>query len=302
MGPTGCGKTLLAQTLARILGVPFAITDATALTKAGYVGEDVESILLALIRAADYDIAQAQRGIIYIDEIDKLARRADNPSITRDVSGEGVQQALLSILDGTTASVPPRGGRKHPQQELMSIDTSDVLFICAGAFEGLDKVVERRIGRQQVGFAATLTARDERDAGDALEHCRPEDLVEYGLIPEFIGRLPVMCPLHQLANEELRRILTEPRHAVVRQFQRLFSLDGIELSFSEDALYSIAREANGQGRGARGLRAILEQLLLDLQFELPSRDDIRTCLVSEEMVEDACRPRAAADQRRQEAA
>ena len=302
MGPTGCGKTLLAQTLARILGVPFAITDATALTEAGYVGEDVESILLALIRAADYDIEQAQRGIIYIDEIDKLVRKGAGPSVTRDVSGEGVQQALLSILDGTIASVPPHGGRKHPQQELMSIDTSDVLFICGGAFEGLDKLVERRIGAQRIGFGAALEPRGEQDVGGVLEHCRPEDLVEYGLIPEFVGRLPVACPLHPLSDEELRRILTEPRHAVVRQFQRLFSFDGIELSFSEEALHSIAREATGRGRGARGLRAILEQLLLDLQFELPSREDVRTCVVSREMVESTFAPGLAPAHVRREAA
>jgi ATP-dependent Clp protease ATP-binding subunit ClpX len=287
MGPTGCGKTLFGQTLARILDVPFAITDATALTEAGYVGEDVESILLALVRAAEYDIAQAQRGIIYIDEIDKLARKDDNPSITRDVSGEGVQQALLSILDGTTASVRARGDRKHPPQEPMSIDTSEVLFICGGAFEGLETVIERRIGRQHIGFGATVQSRHERDVGEALEHCRPEDLVEYGLIPEFVGRLPVFCPVHQLADEELLRILTEPRNAVVRQFQRLFRFDGIELAFAEDALHSIAREATEQGRGARGLRSIVEQLLLDLQFELPSHDDVRNCSVSREMVENA---------------
>jgi ATP-dependent Clp protease ATP-binding subunit ClpX len=300
MGPTGCGKTLFAQTLARLLDVPFAITDATGLTEAGYVGEDVENILLALIRAADYDIEQAQRGIIYIDEIDKLARKCDGSSITRDVCGEGVQQALLSILDGTTASVPPRGGRKHPQQELMSIDTSDVLFICGGAFEGLDLLIERRLGRHRIGFGAAIKSSDERDGGEAVDYCRPEDLVEYGLIPEFVGRLPVVCPVHQLADEELLRILTEPRNAVVRQFQRLFAFDGIELAFAEDALCSIAREATELGRGARGLRSILEQLLLDLQFELPSRHDVRTCLVSREMVESAFQPSVEAAKVRQE--
>jgi ATP-dependent Clp protease ATP-binding subunit ClpX len=302
MGPTGCGKTLFAQTLARLLDVPFAITDATGLTEAGYVGDDVENILLALIRAADYDIEQAQRGIIYIDEIDKLARKCDSSSITRDVSGEGVQQALLSILDGTTASVPPRGGRKHPQQELMSIDTSDVLFICGGAFEGLEPLIERRIGRRRIGFGAAIKSRDDCDGGEAVDYCRPEDLVEYGLIPEFVGRLPVMCPVHQLADEELLRILTEPRNAVVRQFQRLFAFDGIELAFAEDALCSIAREATELGRGARGLRSILEQLLLDLQFELPSRHDVQTCLVSREMVESAFQPSVEAAKVSQEAA
>src|ERR1700757_3903706 len=243
LGPTGCGKTLLAQTLARILNVPFAIADATALTEAGYVGEDVENILLKLIQAADYDVKKAETGIIYIDEVDKIARKADNPSITRDVSGEGVQQALLKILEGTTASVPPQGGRKHPHQEFLSIDTTNVLFICGGAFANLDRVIERRIGHQGVGFGATIQSKEQRDLGEMFEHCLPEDLIQYGLIPEFIGRLPVMSAIHQLSRGELMEILTEPRNALVKQFQRFFQFDGIELVFGEEALHSIADKA-----------------------------------------------------------
>ena len=240
LGPTGCGKTLLAQTLAKILNVPFAIADATALTEAGYVGEDVENILLKLIQAADYDVKKAETGIIYIDEVDKIARKADNPSITRDVSGEGVQQALLKILEGTTASVPPQGGRKHPHQEFLSIDTTNVLFICGGAFANLDRVIERRIGHQGVGFGATIQSKDQRDLGEMFEHCLPEDLIQYGLIPEFIGRLPVMSAIHQLSRNELMEILTEPRNALVKQFQRFFQFDGIELVFADESLNSIA--------------------------------------------------------------
>ncbi len=253
LGPTGCGKTLLAQTLARILNVPFAIADATALTEAGYVGEDVENILLKLIQAADYDVKKAETGIIYIDEVDKIARKADNPSITRDVSGEGVQQALLKILEGTQASVPPQGGRKHPHQEFLTIDTTNVLFICGGAFANLDQVIERRIGNKGIGFAAAIEAKAEKDTGEVFEQCLPEDLIEYGLIPEFIGRLPVMSAVHQLTREDLVSILTEPRNALVKQFQRFFSFDGIELVFSEDSLTAMAERGLERETGARGL-------------------------------------------------
>jgi ATP-dependent Clp protease ATP-binding subunit ClpX len=285
LGPTGCGKTLLAQTLAKILNVPFAIADATALTEAGYVGEDVENILLKLIQAADYDVKKAETGIIYIDEVDKIARKADNPSITRDVSGEGVQQALLKILEGTTASVPPQGGRKHPHQEFLSIDTTNVLFICGGAFANLDKVIERRIGHQGVGFGAAIQSREQRDTGQIFEHCLPEDLIQYGLIPEFIGRLPVMSAIHQLSRDELMLILTEPRNALVKQFQRFFQFDGIELVFADDALSSIADKALERETGARGLRSIIEEVLLEVQFELPSRRDVRKCVVTRETIE-----------------
>jgi ATP-dependent Clp protease ATP-binding subunit ClpX len=290
LGPTGCGKTLLAQTLARILNVPFAIADATALTEAGYVGEDVENILLKLIQAADYDVKKAETGIIYIDEVDKIARKADNPSITRDVSGEGVQQALLKILEGTTASVPPQGGRKHPHQEFLSIDTSNVLFICGGAFANLDRVIERRIGRQGVGFGADIQTRDQRDLGEMFEHCLPEDLIQYGLIPEFIGRLPVVSAIHQLSRAELMRILTEPRNALVKQFQRFFQFDGIELVFADEALNSIADRALERETGARGLRSIIEEVLLDVQFELPSRRDVEKCVVTRDTIEKGSPP------------
>jgi len=285
LGPTGCGKTLLAQTLARILNVPFAIADATALTEAGYVGEDVENILLKLIQAADYDVKKAETGIIYIDEVDKIARKADNPSITRDVSGEGVQQALLKILEGTTASVPPQGGRKHPHQEFLSIDTTNVLFICGGAFANLDKVIERRIGNKGIGFQAQMDAREVKDAGEVFEKTLPEDLVNYGLIPEFIGRLPVVSAVHQLSRDDLITILTEPRNALVKQFQRFFSFDGIELVFAEEALTSIADRALKRETGARGLRSIIEETLLDVQFELPSRRDVKKCVVTKETIE-----------------
>jgi ATP-dependent Clp protease ATP-binding subunit ClpX len=290
LGPTGCGKTLLAQTLARILNVPFAIADATALTEAGYVGEDVENILLKLIQAADYDVKKAETGIIYIDEVDKIARKADNPSITRDVSGEGVQQALLKILEGTTASVPPQGGRKHPHQEFLSIDTTNILFICGGAFANLDKVVERRIGHKGVGFGAKVQTKLERDKGEIFEQCLPEDLVNYGLIPEFVGRLPVVSAIHQLSRDDLVRILTEPRNALVKQFQRFFGFDGMELVFSDEGLVSIADRALERETGARGLRSIIEEILLEVQFELPSRRDVRKVVVTKETVEQGLPP------------
>jgi ATP-dependent Clp protease ATP-binding subunit ClpX len=290
LGPTGCGKTLLAQTLARILNVPFAIADATALTEAGYVGEDVENILLKLIQAADYDVKKAETGIIYIDEVDKIARKADNPSITRDVSGEGVQQALLKILEGTQASVPPQGGRKHPHQEFLTIDTTNVLFICGGAFANLDQVIERRIGNKGIGFGAQVESKAERDAGEIFAQCLPEDLVNYGLIPEFIGRLPVMSAVHQLTREDLISILTEPRNALTKQFQKFFGFDGIELVFSEDSLNSIADKALERETGARGLRSIMEEILLEVQFELPSRRDVKKCVVTKETVENGLPP------------
>ncbi len=290
LGPTGCGKTLLAQTLARILNVPFAIADATALTEAGYVGEDVENILLKLIQAADYDVKKAETGIIYIDEADKIARKGDNPSITRDVSGEGVQQALLKILEGTQASVPPQGGRKHPHQEFLTIDTTNILFVCGGAFAELDKVIERRIGRQGIGFGAAIESKETYDSGAVLQQCLPEDLIHYGLIPEFIGRLPVMASVHQLTRDDLVSILVEPRNALVKQFQRFFSFDNIELVFADDSLTAIAEKSLERATGARGLRSILEEILLEVQFELPSRRDVRKCVITKETVEKGLAP------------
>ncbi len=285
LGPTGCGKTLLAQTLARILNVPFAIADATALTEAGYVGEDVENILLKLIQAADFDIKRAETGIIYIDEVDKIARKSDNPSITRDVSGEGVQQALLKILEGTTASVPPQGGRKHPHQEFLTIDTTNILFICGGAFADLEKVINRRIGKKGVGFAANLNSGKEVDPHDLFAEALPEDLVRFGLIPEFIGRLPVLTAVHQLTRDDLVTILTEPKNALTRQYRRFFAYDDAELVFSDDSLYAIADRALEREIGARGLRSIIEAALLNVMFELPSRSDVRKCVVTRDTIE-----------------
>ncbi len=285
LGPTGCGKTLLAQTLARILNVPFAIADATALTEAGYVGEDVENILLKLIQAADFDIKKAETGIIYIDEVDKIARKADNPSITRDVSGEGVQQALLKILEGTTASVPPQGGRKHPHQEFLSIDTTNILFICGGAFAGLEKLIERRIGKKGVGFGAEIESKNQRDVGELFAQVLPEDLLDFGLIPEFIGRLPVICNVHQLRQEDLVSILTEPKNALTKQYHKFFAYDAVDLIFQKEALEAIAAAALKLETGARGLRSIIESALINVMFELPSRRDVTKCVVTREVIE-----------------
>lgn len=284
VGPTGVGKTLLAQTLARILNVPFAIADATSLTEAGYVGEDVENILLKLIQAADYDLEKAEKGIIYIDEIDKIARKTDNPSITRDVSGEGVQQALLKILEGTVASVPPQGGRKHPHQEFMQIDTTDILFICGGAFDGLEKIIQDRVGSKGIGFGAEVLSREDDKLGAILKQILPQDLLKYGLIPEFVGRIPVVATLDPLDSEAFVRILKEPRNALIKQYQKIFELDGVNLEFKDNCLEAIAEEAMKRNTGARGLRAILEEILLDVMFDVPSRNDIERCVITREVV------------------